>query len=145
MLVIMTLLRFTQYIYPSPLMGICWLTSSTYYWLSLMGRLERVLTGLWKVTALSYCPFVKLEDGKVYFKVMACEKKSNTLPLHWKTAFRTWKGKLLCSIKIWILYPNKQYSSSLHSAWAQSYPLICRYIPLDDPMLHYEDNLIWTQ
>lgn len=53
MLVIMTLLLFTQHIYPSPLSVICWLTSSTFYWLSLMGQLKGVLTGLWNVTASS--------------------------------------------------------------------------------------------
>lgn len=53
MSVIMALLLFTQHIWPSPLSAICWLTSSTFYWLSLMGQLKVVLTGLWNVTALS--------------------------------------------------------------------------------------------
>lgn len=53
MLVIMALLLFTQHIYPSLLSAICWLTSSTFYWLSLMGQLKGVLTFLWNVTALS--------------------------------------------------------------------------------------------
>ena len=53
MLVIMTILLFTQHIYPGLLPVICWLTSSTFYWWSLMGQLKGVLTALWNITALS--------------------------------------------------------------------------------------------
>lgn len=53
MSVIMALPLFTQHIWPSPLSAICWLTSSTFYWLSLMGQLKVIVTGLWNVTAFS--------------------------------------------------------------------------------------------
>lgn len=77
MLVTMAVLLFTRQIYPSPFSMICWLTSSTFYWLSLMGQLPGVLTGLWNVTAFSLLFIWEIGAWKVYFKAMICKKKGN--------------------------------------------------------------------
>lgn len=80
--VIMTLFLFTQHIYPSLLSAICWLTSSAFYWLSLMGQLKRVLTGLWNAAALPFYSFVKLEHRHINQSIICKRTYRSMTPAH---------------------------------------------------------------
>lgn len=88
MSVIMTLLLFTQHIYPSPPSAMCWLTSSAFYWSSLVGQFKRAPAGLWNVTALSLLFICEIgaEKGKFQGRSLQEEKRCswvtlNTAPL----------------------------------------------------------------